>query len=359
MKELSTRLQNLLETSIEDYIKSAVPISSGAIVKKLSSKLSPATIRNELKTLEEMGYLKQLHTSGGRVPTTQGYRLYVNKVLSNLNIAPGELSLAAEKITERVTDLPAIIDEICKELSAKFNLPIIVKQQFENLTIIDIKVVALVDKTTMVLIKTTAGSLNQILQTEAPFTERQCDDAAAALATRFVGLSLKEMVEGLPKHNLIINKSLKYFDLLCTNLAKKLEYYISGSISRRNVTKLLTIPDYSNIEIVKRVGEAFEDDETFTQVLAQNDTTVLIGGELDQMSGLENSSIIKFNYKIENESIASVGILGPERMDYKALIGALYSLTTAAVENRKLAAGKSPPSIADVPSDIKKEKEEI
>lgn len=344
MKELSTRLQNLLETSIEDYIKSAVPISSGAIVKKISSKLSPATIRNDLKMLEGMGYLKQVHTSGGRVPTTQGYRLYVNKVLSNLNIAPGELSLAAEKITARVTELPAIIDEICKELSAQFDLPIVVKQQFENLTIADIKVVGLVDGTTMVLIKTLAGSLNQILRTETPLTERQCDDAAAALATRFVGLTLREMVVGLPKHNRVIKKSLEYFDVLCRNLAQKLEYYISGGISRRNVTKLLTIPDYSNIETVKRLGEAFEDDEIFTQMLTQPDT-VIIGGELDKNPGLENSSIIKFDYKIANESIASVGIWGPERMDYKALIGALYSLTKTTMENRALGVGQDPPKI--------------
>ena len=76
MNELSPRLSDLLEKSVEDYIKSAVPIASGHIAAK--SEKSSATIRNGLKTLEEMGYLRQVHTSGGRVPTTMGYRAYID-----------------------------------------------------------------------------------------------------------------------------------------------------------------------------------------------------------------------------------------------------------------------------------------
>jgi len=76
LNELSPRLSDLLEKSVEDYIKSAVPIASGHIAAK--SEKSSATIRNGLKTLEEMGYLRQVHTSGGRVPTTMGYRAYID-----------------------------------------------------------------------------------------------------------------------------------------------------------------------------------------------------------------------------------------------------------------------------------------
>ena len=342
MKELSERLGNLLEQSVEDYIKTAVPISSAAVCKTMKRAKSPATIRNDLKILEELGYLKQVHTSGGRVPTTQGYRTYVNSVMSNLNIKPGELSFAAEQISGRVTELPSIIDEICTKLSSAFSYPIIVKQQFDNLVVNDVKVVPLVAGSTMVLIKTSAGSINQTINTDMPLTDAQCEDAAAALNTRCIGLTLREMIAGLPKMTRELKKNLTFFETLCKSLSEKLETVIERNLSRRvNVIKLLDLPDYADIEKVKKLGAAIENDQTINQVLSQTDS-VVIGAEV-QLDDLAGSSVIKFDYKIGGERIASVGILGPERMDYKALIGALYALLSTTVENRKLTGGKSPP----------------
>lgn len=336
MAKLNERLNELLEQSVEDYIKTFVPISSGAVVKRLKSAKSPATVRNDLKTLEQMGYLRQVHTSGGRVPTTMGYRTYVNNIMETLRLKHGELGVAADLIGERVSNLPSMIDEICKGLSETFDLPIIVKHKFDGLVVQDIRVVGLIQGATLVLIKTNAGSITQTLQTDMPMPETACDDASAALMTACVGMTLGQMIADLPAIAAKLEKELEHFGLLVSKLSEKLEKVMTNT-SRMNVIKLLDIPDYANVEKVKRLGRTIEDDRAVEQLLAGEDT-VVIGAELSE--DLDDASVIKFDYKIGDERVASVGILGPERMDYKSLITALYSLLATTVSNRQLTAGK-------------------
>jgi heat-inducible transcriptional repressor len=313
-------MSELLERCVEDYIKSAVPISSGALSKQGGK--SSATYRNELKTLEEMGYLRQVHTSGGRVPTTAGYKLYVDKVLGNLNISPGRLSFAADKISERVRELPSIVDDICKKLSSAFDYPIIVKEQFGNLTVISVGIIPLVQGNILVLIKTSAGSLSHVVEVARGLSDKECEDAASALNSKCMGLSLRKMMESLPSLTKELKKDLKFFDELCRGLAVKLEDMIEKS-RKLNVVKLLDISD--NIESAKKISSAMDCDKVL---------------ESDEVVSIDESSVVKFDLEVGGESIARVGILGPERMDYKRLIAGLYSLMSTAKEIEKIEGGE-------------------
>ena len=344
LKGLSIRLLELLEQCIEDYIKTAVPISSGVLSAKPKIARSSATVRNELKTLEEMGFLKQVHTSGGRIPTTQGYRVYVDRIMDGLNLRPGELSLAAEQIGVRTQNLPGIIDEVCAKLSKTVDYPFVVRQQFDTLLVQDIKVVPLVGAGTLVLIKTSAGSLNQTIDLEGNLNECDYDDASAALSNACVGLTLRRMLDNLPNITKAIKKNLVFFETLCRQLSEKLEQVVERNLSRQmNLVKLLDIPDYQDIERVKKLGHVIESDETLSRVLESGDN-VMIGDEIDAPD-LSDSSVIKFDYKIGGDAVLRVGIIGPERMDYKTLIGALHSLMRTTEANRKIRGGNSPPKL--------------
>ena len=113
MSELSERLSDLLEKSVEDYIKSATPIASGQIA--LKTEKSSATIRSGLKTLEEMGYLRQVHTSGGRVPTTMGYRAYIDLTT--------DATFAADLIND-LAELSCLVSRIDKKLCGSVSNPL-------------------------------------------------------------------------------------------------------------------------------------------------------------------------------------------------------------------------------------------
>ena len=334
MAELSERLTTLLMVSVEEYIRSAVPIASGTLVNNHNFTKSSATIRNGLKTLEEMGYLRQVHTSGGRVPTTMGYRAYVNHVLGEMNIKSGELSFAANTISGRVQSLPGMIEDLTQRIAAAFNFPVVVKTKFENLLVQEVMIVPLVEGNTMMLIKTNAGSLNGTLNTPYPLSDQQAEDASAALNTRVRGLTLQAMLEALPDLAQAIKQELGFFADLCQGISKQLEKFIDTNINRNlNTIKLLEIPEYNNIEKVRQISKAVSDDDTMRKALDADDT-VIIGAEID--NNLTDSSIIKFNYNVCGENIASVGLVGPDRIDYKQLIIALYALLSQTKEQRLL-----------------------
>ncbi len=335
MAKLSDRLENLLIVSVEEYIRNATPIASGTLASRGDFAKSSATIRNDLKTLEQMGYLRQVHTSGGRVPTTMGYRAYVNKILGEMNIKAGELSFAANTVSARVQSLPTIVADLTEKISAAFNFPVVVKTKFATLHIVNVTLVPLVEGDTMILIKTSAGSLNGTLHTTVPLSDKQAEDASAALNTKVRGLTLREMLENLSNIAKNISQELSFFDELCQGISKQLEKFIDTNINRNlNTIKLLEIPEYNDIERVRQISKAVSDDATMSKALDADDT-VVIGAEIDDKM-LADSSIIKFNYNICGENVASIGLVGPDRIDYKQLIIALYALLSQTKEQRLL-----------------------
>lgn len=339
MAKLSERLENLLMISVEEYIRNAIPIASGTLASRGDFAKSSATIRNDLKTLEQMGYLRQVHTSGGRVPTTMGYRAYVNRILGEMNIKAGELSFAANNVSERVQSLPKIVEDLTAKISETFNFPVVVKTKFAGLHIVNVTLVPLLEGDTMILIKTSAGSLNGTLHTSQPLSDKQAEDASAALNTKVRGMTLREMLENLTSIAKNISRELTFFDELCQGISKQLEKFIDTNIDRNlNTIKLLEIPEYNNIDRVRQISKAVSDDATMSKALDADDT-VVIGAEIDDKM-LADSSIIKFNYNICGENVASIGLVGPDRIDYKQLIIALYALLSQTKEQRLLTGGK-------------------
>jgi heat-inducible transcriptional repressor len=173
------------------------------------------------------------------------------------------------------------------------------------------------------------------LHTSIPLTDKQAEDASAALNTKVRGMTLREMLENLSTIANTIKQDLSFFDELCQGISKQLEKFIDTNIDRNlNTIKLLEIPEYNNIERVRQISKAVSDDATMSKALDADDT-VVIGAEIDDQL-LADSSIVKFNYNICGENVASIGLVGPDRIDYKQLIIALYALLSQTKEQRLL-----------------------
>ena len=120
---LSERKKNLLLNAVGSFIDNALPITSEKVQTEVFNNLSSATLRNELSALESMGYLKQLHTSSGRVPTSKGYRFFVNEILKNAQLDDASLSQVKNQMFARTSNLTDIVDTIAKTISNATNYP--------------------------------------------------------------------------------------------------------------------------------------------------------------------------------------------------------------------------------------------
>ena len=134
--ELSERKIKILNIAVEEFIKDASPITSNSVKDKTKLDVSTATLRNELNALEAMGFLKQLHTSGGRVPTAQGYRFYVENLLKDVKATNSELEDVRKVIENRTQSLSEMISQIGKIISKATNYPTVVMLNgIENLSL--------------------------------------------------------------------------------------------------------------------------------------------------------------------------------------------------------------------------------
>ena len=170
--DLSERKKKILCMAVEEYIRDCSPITSGGIKDVTSLNCSTATLRNELNALEAMGFLKQLHTSGGRVPTAQGYRYYVEHLLEDASASEQELDEVKDLISSKTSSLNELVSGIAKIVSKVTNYPTVVMLDgVDNLILTDFKIIPLLENKVMVLIGTIAGYINQTLDIRASYED--------------------------------------------------------------------------------------------------------------------------------------------------------------------------------------------
>lgn len=326
---LSDRRKEILFSSVEDYIRLALPITSLSVQQRHLNNVSTATLRNELNTLEAMGYLKQLHTSSGRVPTSKAYRVYVDSIMKENKFSKKNLNVIKNLFSMRSNLLSEIISNLAKTVSEVTNYPtVVLLNGFNNLIIKNIKLIPLIDNSLLLLISTSTGIINNNINIKEKVTEQNCLDASNFLTNRFSGktisymiTSMKELVNGL---NAEIKEYETIFNVLIDGLIDLTEKN-SKEFSVKGATKLLQNPEYSNLENAKRVLDVLEDDKKLEQIfdLSSSEEITFSIGEENKSEDLNSCSVIKANYQVNGENIAQIGVIGPERMDYAKIAGAL------------------------------------
>ncbi|MBE5746523.1 MAG: heat-inducible transcription repressor HrcA [Clostridiales bacterium] len=326
---LSKRREEILFKSVEDYIKLASPITSMSIHTRHLSNISTATLRNELNTLEAMGYLKQLHTSSGRIPTSKAYRVYVDSIMKENKFNKKDLTLIKNLFNKRSNLLSEIVSNIANTVSEVTNYPtVVLLNGFNNLIIKNIKIIPLIDRSLLLLISTSTGIINNNIKITQDISEQNCMDASNFLTNRFSGKTISVMITDMKELVNSFNSEIKeyesIFNVLINGLIDLTEKS-SKEFSVKGATKLLQNPEYNNIENAKKVLDVLEDNnklETIFDTDSMGEITFSIGNE-NANEDLSNCSVIKANYSVDGENIAQIGVIGPERMDYAKIAGAL------------------------------------
>lgn len=322
-KELSDRKKLILCSAIEDYIKDASPITSGGVKDKHIQNVSSATLRNELNALEAMGYLKQLHTSGGRVPTTDGYRYYVSSLLENFQASDIDLSRVEKVLSERTTSLKDILSSVAGLVSKTTNYPtVIVANGYDKLIIEDIKIIPLIDSEAIVLFRTKSGIVNHSIKANA--TEQTCIDAGNYLTKKFNGKTIGELLEGT-----ILQESLaevETFKSLIDSLIDSMKQFVTKKqldIRGESASNLLDENEYHTVVETKKILNLLGDEEELIEVIGETeneDLSVTLGDENEKVEGC---ALIKAPIIINGTTVASLAVIGPERMDYASIASAI------------------------------------
>lgn len=313
--ELSERKIKILNIAVEEFIKDSAPITSGSVKDKTALNVSTATLRNELNALEAMGFLKQLHTSGGRVPTAQGYRFYVENLLKDVKATNKELEEIKSVIENRTQSLSEMIGKIAKLISKATNYPTVVMMNgIENLVLSEFKIIPLLDEKCMVLIGTNYGYISPTMDFSA--TMENCQDASNYLTKYFKGETMGFLLANIDEYMKGMSGEIEAFQEVVNNIIK--------GLTKMNRQKLLNAE--GAMDLVER-EEDFNETKKIMKLLRDEDELIEVLDKTDDKIsadvGEKGVSVVKAPILVGGNKLASIGVIGPQKMDYSGIASAL------------------------------------
>ncbi len=326
--QLDERKKSILLEVVNDYIQKAEPVGSRSVAKKHSEKLSPATIRNVMADLEELGYLHQPHTSAGRVPTDQGYRFYVNTLLS-----PRRFLKETEALTESFRgiasdrNLQSVLETACSDLSLSSNQTgLVMLPSFQNTVFKHIEFMQVdADKALAVFYSDMGVLQNKIIPVEKGMNQDQLTSISHYLNEEFSGKSIQsiraELLHRLKNEREHYNQLMKKAMNLSTRIFSEEE---EGSLLVQGALNLLDHPEFTtDLEQIKVLLKTLEDKTKLVQLLdhcLKHDGMTILIGEENLNEEMQGCSLIAQNYQKGDEKLGTVAVFGPKRMDYKRII---------------------------------------
>ena len=321
---LDKRAQLLLKTLIERYIAEGQPIGSRTLSKYSGLDLSPATIRNVMSDLEEMGLISSPHTSAGRIPTPLGYRFFVDTLLVIKQIQTGELQQLEGQLHP---DNPQRVIQAASQLLSQLTqfAGVVMTPRRRAITFRHVEFLKLSEKRILLIVVTPEGDVqNRILFTERDYAAGELVEAANFINQNYSGQSFEEVRSRLHRELSEIRQDMMQLmsaavDAGSEALAQQSEpYVISGE---RN---LLGARDLSqDMSRLKQLLELFERKTSLAQILDVSlrgqGVQIFIGGE-SGFSAPDDVSVVTSPYKVDGEVVGTVGVIGPTRMAYDRVI---------------------------------------
>ena len=321
---LERRAQVLLKTLIERYITEGQPVGSRTLSKYSGLDLSPATIRNVMSDLEEMGFIISPHTSAGRVPTPAGYRFFVDTLLTTKPLESSEIHQLEDNLHP---DNPQRVIQSASELLSQLTqfAGVVMAPRRKAVTFRQIEFLRLSEKRILLIVVTPAGDVqNRILFTEREYTATELIEAANYINQNYSGQSFEAVRARLHSELSALRQDM--FSLMSVALEagdravseNSEQYVITGE---RN---LLSVQDLSSdVTRLKQLFELFERKSSLVQILdlslRGHGVQIFIGGETG-VSAPDDVSVVTAPYTVDGEVVGTVGVIGPTRMSYDRVI---------------------------------------
>ncbi|MDE7405296.1 MAG: heat-inducible transcriptional repressor HrcA [Clostridiales bacterium] len=330
---LTGRKEKILQAVVDGYIENCQPVSSSEIKEKHLPALSSATIRNEMAALEEMGYLTQLHTSSGRVPTAEAYRLYVEKLMPRRKLTRSELKIVKRYFNKKITELDEVLKNTAKVISEITNLTSVAYVQSNDAaTILNIRIVRITDSSALIIIVTNMGVLKDAtVNIGSGVTDEYCDSVSQFVTGAFAGHTISE----INKHpNRIVKQVKKEYERVFSTILRIFKSYshddMFSDIVLEGSAKILEQPEYANLKKAKAMLEFLDAKEELVPVLQNSDDvniTFQIGKDNEIREGMPECAIVTASYNIGGVTVGNAGVIGPIRMDYSKVVSVLDYLS--------------------------------
>lgn len=322
------RARHLLRVLIQRYINDGQPVGSRTLSKDSGLDLSPATIRNVMSDLEEMGLVSAPHTSAGRVPTPRGYRLFVDTLVRYRPPRQDDISTLRAKIHSRADDSGALVKSVSNLLSEFTRLAGVVTvprgqhaalRQIEFLPLSENRILA-------ILVINDREVQNRILHTDRDYTASELQQAANFINEHYAGVEMlqvrERIVEDLEKARHSMNQAMHDIIAVAQSAMEGAAHPVNQFVLAGE-TNLMDFAELSDVDTLRRLFEAFSRKRLILDLLDRSmnaDGVQIFIGEESGYGILDNCSIVTAPYQLDDDTIGVLGVIGPTRMAYDRVV---------------------------------------
>lgn len=318
---MDERKERILRAIVQDYIGSAEPVGSRTIARKYDLGVSPATIRNEMADLEMLGYLEHIHTSSGRIPSSKGYRFYVDDLLPPPELGEEEKVQVRRWYEERVRRIEEVFKETARLISRMTrNLSFVLAPQMAQAAFRCLQFLPLDERRAIAVLMTDAGFVeNRIVAIPDGATFEDFQRMARAINDGLAGKTLDAIPAAtLKRIRREIGDAALYEAALevihrALDTEKRERLYLGGT------TEMLEQPEFHDVERVKEILLMLEEEQLLKDILYAHQgegLRVSIGRE-NRYHGIQDCSVITATYHLDGELLGTIAVLGPTRMEYE------------------------------------------
>ena len=321
---LSERAQTLLKILVERYIADGQPVGSRALSRFSSLELSPATIRNVMADLEEMGFVTSPHTSAGRVPTPKGYRFFVDTLLT---VQPME-ALERQQLEEQLApdDPHRVVSAASQILSDLTHFAgVVVAPRRRGAVLRHVEFFGLSEKRVLLIIVASDGEVqNRVLVTDRSYSPSQLTEAANYINQNYAGLEFDQLRQKVRNELLELHNDISSLMQAAIVAGSESLRQPSENVVISGGRNLLEVHDLSNdMDRLRRLFDLFERKTQLLELLEQSERAdgvkIFIGGE-STLVPLDECSIVTAPYEVDGQVVGTVGVIGPTRMAYERVI---------------------------------------
>lgn len=329
---LDERKLKILQAIIGDFITNAEPVGSRTLSKKYKLGISPATIRNEMSDLEEMGLLTHPHTSAGRVPSDKAYRLYVNEIMRKREIPDNLKAAISEKLLVKMNELDTALEETARILSEITKLTSFAvtpnkaqdKLKYVNITPFNENSII------FTIVSESGKTSSQIVKIDSTYTEEGLIILAKILTYNFKGKTISQAL------TMDILESLKAEAAAMEGLAtsimpgfmRTLEDMLNVNLYMEGLSNIFDLPEYNDIEKAKMFMNTMSKKEILAKNISTREDGIIITiGNENPDENFKDYSLITATYHIDGKMVGKLGVIGPTRMRYEEITSIIEYLT--------------------------------
>jgi heat-inducible transcriptional repressor len=327
---LDDRSKLLLKALVERYIADGQPVGSRTLSRASGLELSPATIRNVMSDLEELGLIVSPHTSAGRIPTARGYRVFVDTMLTVQPHQYGSHILAPDQPQKVISNAANLLSNLSQFVG-------VVVAPRRTSVFRHIEFLRLSERRLLVIIVSPDGDVqNRVIFTEQDYSQAQLAEAANFLNSQYVGMDMEQVRERLKGEVESLRTEIAALMQAAVTVSSEAITETQDEVVISGERNLLTVSDFSSD--MSQLRRAFDLFEQKTQLMRLMDVAgqaegvrIFIGGE-SQVVPFEDLSIVSSPYEVDGKIVGTLGVIGPTRMAYDRMIQ-IVDITSKLVSN--------------------------